>query len=302
MRARRSRRETTGYAARDLPPVPQRCARTRFRPEAAASGRVADAAALPGIASAQRAGLRVVALDDFHESLDGRDGVHARVVEIVQPGHVVHHITALDELRQRGVRAGEHNRSRRRRESSGDRRGASSAWSCMRIVRRRLLDRTRRANSGLLLPQQRGHAAQSAPGLWMTTSGSTDISTQWGGIQMLWIGGDGVSQAATFSHLVLPSSWLSSSVTRMPSLNFAPSSRSATRWWPLNRRPAPGHPCAEPDGLRQRALYQRRGLRSGRWPTSCSRPPRSAWGSWSTDVASARRGSPRKRSAASCRG
>jgi RNA polymerase sigma-70 factor (ECF subfamily) len=42
-------------------------------------------------------------------------------------------------------------------------------------------------------------------------------------------------QAATFSS-VIPSSWLSSSVTRMPSLNFTPSSTSATRWWPLNRR------------------------------------------------------------------
>ena len=42
-------------------------------------------------------------------------------------------------------------------------------------------------------------------------------------------------QAATFSS-VGPSSWLSSSVTRMPSLNFTPSSTSATRWWPLNRR------------------------------------------------------------------
>jgi hypothetical protein len=56
-----------------------------------------------------------------------------------------------------------------------------------------------------------------------------------GNCQMLWIGGDEVSQAATFSS-VIPSSWLSSSVTRMPSLNFTPSSTSATRWWPLNRR------------------------------------------------------------------
>ena len=56
-----------------------------------------------------------------------------------------------------------------------------------------------------------------------------------GNCQMLWIGGGEVSQAATFSS-VIPSSWLSSSVTRMPSLNFTPSSTSATRWWPLNRR------------------------------------------------------------------
>jgi transposase len=56
-----------------------------------------------------------------------------------------------------------------------------------------------------------------------------------GNCQMLWIGGNEVSQAATFSS-VIPSSWLSSSVTRMPSLNLAPSSTSATRWCPLNRR------------------------------------------------------------------
>ena len=42
-------------------------------------------------------------------------------------------------------------------------------------------------------------------------------------------------QAATLSS-VIPSSWLSSSVTLMPSLNFAPSRTSATSWWPLNRR------------------------------------------------------------------
>ena len=57
----------------------------------------------------------------------------------------------------------------------------------------------------------------------------------WGNCQMLWIGGNEVSQAATFSS-VIPSSWLSSSVTRMPSLKLTPSSTSATRWWPLNRR------------------------------------------------------------------
>ena len=57
----------------------------------------------------------------------------------------------------------------------------------------------------------------------------------WGNCQMLWIGDDEVTQAATFSS-VIPSSWLSSSVTRMPSLNLTPSSTSATRWWPLNRR------------------------------------------------------------------
>jgi hypothetical protein len=42
-------------------------------------------------------------------------------------------------------------------------------------------------------------------------------------------------QAATLSY-VSPSSWLLSSVTLMPSLNFTPSRTSATRWWPLNRR------------------------------------------------------------------
>jgi group II intron reverse transcriptase/maturase len=42
-------------------------------------------------------------------------------------------------------------------------------------------------------------------------------------------------QAATLSS-VISLSWLSSFVTRMPSLNLAPSRTSATRWWPLNRR------------------------------------------------------------------
>lgn len=42
-------------------------------------------------------------------------------------------------------------------------------------------------------------------------------------------------QAATFPS-VSPSSWLSSSVTRIPSLNFTPSSTSVTSSWPLNRR------------------------------------------------------------------
>ena len=42
-------------------------------------------------------------------------------------------------------------------------------------------------------------------------------------------------QAATFWS-VIPSSWLSSSVTLMPSVNFTPSRTSATRWWPLKRR------------------------------------------------------------------
>ena len=64
-------------------------------------------------------------------------------------------------------------------------------------------------------------------------NGPSDLDL--GNCQMLWIGGGEVSQAATFSS-VIPSSWLSSSVTRMPSLNFTPSSTSATRWWPLNRR------------------------------------------------------------------
>jgi hypothetical protein len=66
----------------------------------------------------------------------------------------------------------------------------------------------------------------------------TPTSASWlnlGNCQMLWIGGDEVSQAATLSS-VIPSSWLLSSVTLMPSLNLAPSSTSATRWWPLNRR------------------------------------------------------------------
>ena len=42
-------------------------------------------------------------------------------------------------------------------------------------------------------------------------------------------------QAATLSS-VIPSSWLSSSMTWIPSLNFTPSSTSATSSWPLNRR------------------------------------------------------------------
>ena len=42
-------------------------------------------------------------------------------------------------------------------------------------------------------------------------------------------------QAATFSSFVA-SSWLSSSMTLVPSLNFTPSSTSATRWWALKRR------------------------------------------------------------------
>ena len=42
--------------------------------------------------------------------------------------------SALDELRQRGVRAGEHSRSRRRRDSRPDRAPPSSAWSCVCIV------------------------------------------------------------------------------------------------------------------------------------------------------------------------
>ncbi len=70
---------------------------------------------------------------------------------------------------------------------------------------------------------------------------------------MLWIGGDEMSQAATFSS-VIPSSWLSSSVTRMPSLNFAPSSRSATRWWPLNRRRLPWSPVCGAGRSRTRSL------------------------------------------------
>ena len=109
--------------------------RSRFRPEAAASRRVADAAALPGIASAQRAGLRVV---------------------------------ALDELRQRGVRAGEHNRSRRRRESR-----PGSRSSRVVGVELHMHPDVGVCSIGydeliavLLLRQQRGHAVQAAPGLW----------------------------------------------------------------------------------------------------------------------------------------
>jgi hypothetical protein len=49
--------------------------------------------------------------------------------------------------------------------------------------------------------------------------------------QMLWIGAD-VNQAATFSSVVVSSS----SVTRSPSLYFAPASTSATSSWPLTRR------------------------------------------------------------------
>jgi hypothetical protein len=43
-------------------------------------------------------------------------------------------MTATDELRQRGARASEHNRSRRRRESRRDRARPSTAWSCICIV------------------------------------------------------------------------------------------------------------------------------------------------------------------------
>jgi len=81
----------------------------------------------------------------------------------------------------------------------------------------------------------------AAGNLWAAIDGESDgflivgSHIDAGNCQMLWIGSDEVSQAATFSS-VIPSSWLSSSVTRMPSLNFTPSSTSATRWWPLNRR------------------------------------------------------------------
>ena len=79
---------------------------------------------------------------------------------------------ALDELRQRGVRAGEHNRSRRRRESRRDRvrvrrrRGVAYA-SCVgvcSIVYDELI-------AVLLLRQQRGHVVQPAPGLWNGRAG-----------------------------------------------------------------------------------------------------------------------------------
>jgi hypothetical protein len=52
-------------------------------------------------------------------------------------------------------------------------------------------------------------------------------------------------QAATLSSVVW-SSWFSSSVTLMPSLNFMPSSTSATSSWPLNRRQ---RSCADSSSL-----------------------------------------------------
>ena len=52
-------------------------------------------------------------------------------------------------------------------------------------------------------------------------------------------------QAATLSS-VISSSWLSSSVTLMPSLNFTPASTSATSSWPLNRRQ---RSCADSSSL-----------------------------------------------------
>jgi hypothetical protein len=72
-----------------------------------------------------------------------------------------------DELRLRGVRAGEHDRSRRRRERRRDR---------ARVRRRRELDvhpdvgvcsiRYDERIAVLLLREQRGYATQPAPGLW----------------------------------------------------------------------------------------------------------------------------------------
>ena len=52
-------------------------------------------------------------------------------------------------------------------------------------------------------------------------------------------------QAATLSSVVWLS-WFSSSVTLMPSLNFTPSSTSATSSWPLNRRQ---RSCADSSSL-----------------------------------------------------
>jgi hypothetical protein len=54
-----------------------------------------------------------------------------------------------------------------------------------------------------------------------------------------------IDQAATLSS-VISLSWLSSSVTLMPSLNFAPSSTSATSSWPLSRRQ---RSCADSSSL-----------------------------------------------------
>ena len=123
------------------------------------------------------------------------DGTHTRRRQraYVRSGHpnqpppttwrtVVHHITALDELRQRGVRAGEHNRSRRRRESSGDRgRVVGVELHAHRDVAVCSIGRDE-LTAVLLLPQQRGHAAQSAPGLWNGRPAVAPVSTQWGGI------------------------------------------------------------------------------------------------------------------------
>ncbi len=128
--------------------------------------------------------------------------------------------------------------------------------------------------------------------------------------QMLWIDGIEVSQAATFSSLI-PSSWLSSSVTRIPSLNLAPSSTSATSSWPLTLPPAflgggqqlvghrergglgagaLGHPGPEPDG-RERAL-DRVGcpqvlpvlsgevVERGQLAANPGRASRAPWGTW----------------------
>jgi hypothetical protein len=71
------------------------------------------------------------------------------------------------ELRRRGVRAGEHHRPRRRRESRRDRarvrRRPGSAYASRR---RRLLDRIDELIAVLLLRQQREHGVQPAPGLW----------------------------------------------------------------------------------------------------------------------------------------
>jgi hypothetical protein len=73
----------------------------------------------------------------------------------------------MDELRQRGVRAGKHNRSRRRRESGRDR------APVRRRRRAAYASDVRVCSIGydeliavLLLRQQREHAVQPAPGLW----------------------------------------------------------------------------------------------------------------------------------------
>lgn len=70
---------------------------------------------------------------------------------------------------------------------------------------------------------------------------------------MLWMTSSEEGQAATLSSVMSLSSF-SSSVTRIPWLNFAPARTSATRWWPVEPPPALLGGVEQLVGHRQRGL------------------------------------------------